>query len=96
MPPLPLDPEERDPALSRATKRLTVDFSLLTVPRLHDLLQDSDADNDKKVDGDQEENVPIQVFSLTSVWPLSFHSSSLSVAPGVIPPLQSLSRVYRV
>lgn len=72
MPPLPLDPEDRAPPLNRATKRVTMDFSLLSVP-LPDLLQDSDSDSDKQaagqrhVDGNQEENIPIQVFCLTFV-----------------------------
>lgn len=71
MPPLPLDPEDRAPPLNRATKRVTMDFSLLSVP-VPDLLQDSDSDNDKqaagqRVDGNDEENIPIQVFRLTFV-----------------------------
>lgn len=72
MPPLPLDPEDRLPPLNRATKRVTMDFSLLSVP-LPDLLQlDCDSDNDKqaagqRVDGSHEENIPIQVFCLTFV-----------------------------
>eukprot|EP00064_Thunnus_orientalis_P005684 superscaffoldBa00000568_g5698 len=69
VPPLPLDPEDRAPTLNRATKRVTMDFSLLSVP-LPDLPQDSDSDNDKPatdqtgqelgLDGNHEENIPIQ------------------------------------
>lgn len=69
VPPLPLDPEDRAPPLNRATKRVTMDFSLLSVPP-PDLLHDSDSDNDKQaaggqeleLDGNHEENIPIQVF----------------------------------
>lgn len=71
MPPLPLDPEGRVPPLNCAAKRVTMDFSLLSVPQF-DLLQDSDCDNDKqaagqRADGNHEENIPIQVFCLTFV-----------------------------
>ena len=66
MPPLPLEPEDRAPPLNRATKRVTMDFSLLSVP-----LQDGDGDKQaaaqRNVDGNQEENIPIQVFCLTFV-----------------------------
>lgn len=71
VPPLPLNPEGQAPSLNRATKRVTIDFSLLSVP-LPDLLQDGDSDNDKqtascRVDGNHDENIPIQVFCLTFV-----------------------------
>lgn len=57
--------------MNRATKRVTMDFSLLSVPLCH-LLQDSDSDNDKQaadqmVKGNHEENLLIQVFCLTLV-----------------------------
>lgn len=62
MPPLPLVPEEPP---NRITQRVTMDFSLLSVPLL-DLPQGSD--NHKPAagqgqEGNQEEN--IQVFSVT-------------------------------
>lgn len=67
VPPLPLEPESRVPPLTRATKRVTMDFSLLSAP-LPDPLQDSDRDKQAaRVDGNHEENIPIQVFSLTFV-----------------------------
>lgn len=71
MPPLPLDPEDIVPPVTRVTKRVTMDFSLLSVP-LPDLLHDSDSDNDKqaagqRVDGNHEENIPKQVFCLAFV-----------------------------
>lgn len=53
MPPLPLVAEDRLPPPIRITQRVTMDFSLLSVP-LPDLLQGSN---------NQEEN--IQVFSVT-------------------------------
>lgn len=61
MPPLPSDPDERVPPLN--SKRVTMDFSLLTVP-----LPDSDSDNFKQAagpsaEGNHEENIPIQVFT---------------------------------
>ncbi|KAM7365478.1 hypothetical protein PAMP_016399 [Pampus punctatissimus] len=69
MPPLPLASTDRAPHLNHVTKRVTMDFSLLSVP-LPDLPQDSDSDNDKPagsqtgqelgLDGNHEENIPIQ------------------------------------
>lgn len=53
VPPLPLDPGGRVPLLTRAAKRVTMDFSLLSV-----------ASAGPTADG-HEENTPIQVFRLT-------------------------------
>ncbi|XP_076004947.1 dedicator of cytokinesis protein 9 isoform X2 [Genypterus blacodes] len=64
---LPLDPEGRVPPMGRATKRVTMDFSLLSVP-LPYLLRDGEGDGDRAAagsrasEGKQEENIPIQVF----------------------------------
>lgn len=71
VPPLPLEPEDRLPPQNRVTKRVTMDFSLLSVP-LPDLPQDRDSDNHKQAagqreDGNHEENIPIQVFCVTFV-----------------------------
>lgn len=69
MPPLPLDPEECALPLNRTTKRVTMDFSLLTVP-LPDLLLDRDSEIQKAAadsgpDGGHGENGPVQVLSVT-------------------------------
>lgn len=63
--PLPLDPEDQLPPHNRAMQRVTMDFSLLSVP-LRDLLQDSDNHKQtagQSLKGNHEEN--IQVFSVT-------------------------------
>lgn len=72
--PFSFEPEHQvAPHLNHATKRVTVDFSLLTVPLL-DLLQDNDSDYNKaapaqRVDANHEENLTLQVFCLTCVTP---------------------------
>lgn len=65
VPPLPLVPEDRLQPPIRISQRVTMDFSLLSVP-LPDLLQGSDNHKPaagRRLVGNEEEN--IQVFSVT-------------------------------
>lgn len=69
MPPVPLEPEDRLPPRSCVTKRVTMDFSLLSGP-LPDLPQDRGSGNPKQAagqreDGNPQDNIPIQVFRVT-------------------------------
>lgn len=65
MPPLSLVPQDRLPPPNRIAQRVTMDFSLLSLP-LSDLLQGKDNHKraaGQRLEGNQEENT--QVLSMT-------------------------------